>query len=53
MKSSASGSGGGGDGNCVEVARTPSHVHLRDSKNPDPRLTFTRETWRAFLHSHL
>ncbi|WP_175410264.1 DUF397 domain-containing protein [Streptomyces sp. TRM64462] len=41
-------SGGGGD-NCVEVARTPDTVHVRDSK--DTRLTpltVSPTAWAAF-----
>jgi hypothetical protein len=45
-KSSYSGNGGG---NCVEVASVPSHVAVRDSKNPGgPALSFAPGTWRAF-----
>ncbi|WP_284745638.1 DUF397 domain-containing protein [Amycolatopsis sp. RTGN1] len=50
VKSSASGDGG--NDNCTEVARTPGHVHVRDSKHPEPTLTFSHETWLAFLHIH-
>ncbi|KPC89149.1 toxin [Streptomyces sp. NRRL WC-3753] len=35
---------------CVEVATTPSTVHIRDSKNLDgPRLTVTPTAWAGFL----
>ncbi|MFF0204217.1 DUF397 domain-containing protein [Streptomyces sp. NPDC005017] len=35
---------------CVEVAATPGHILVRDSKNPDgPRLTLTPTAWAAFL----
>ncbi|MDI9831954.1 DUF397 domain-containing protein [Streptomyces sp. KAU_LT] len=35
---------------CVEVAPTPDHILVRDSKDPDgPRLTLTPTTWTAFL----
>ncbi|MDX3194019.1 DUF397 domain-containing protein [Streptomyces sp. MN03-5084-2B] len=47
VKSSASGEGG--DPACVEVARTATRVHVRDSKQPGPALSFGRQTWRAFL----
>ncbi|MQY12709.1 hypothetical protein SRB5_28480 [Streptomyces sp. RB5] len=40
----------GAGGECVEVATTSAHVHVRDSKNPTgPHLTFTPEAWRAFI----
>ncbi|MEU9333951.1 DUF397 domain-containing protein [Streptomyces sp. NPDC048290] len=41
----------GQQGNCVEVAPTASEGHtVRDSKRPDgPRLTVSRDGWRAFL----
>ncbi|WP_324784149.1 DUF397 domain-containing protein [Streptomyces sp. H51] len=40
-----------GDGsNCVEIATTPSVIHVRDSKRPTaPHLTLTPTTWTAFL----
>jgi hypothetical protein len=44
-KSTASESGG-----CVEVAKTESFVHVRDSKNPKgPKLAFPATEWKAFL----
>ncbi|MET7969132.1 DUF397 domain-containing protein [Micromonospora sp. NPDC005305] len=47
-KSTRSGSNGG---SCVEVAdNLPGLVGVRDSKDPSgPVLTFTPETWRAFV----
>ena len=42
-KSSASGSS-----NCVE-ARLIDKVHVRDSKEPGPRLAFGAEPWALFL----
>ncbi|MFG1658580.1 DUF397 domain-containing protein [Micromonospora chersina] len=47
-KSTRSGSNGGA---CVEVAANlPGVVGVRDSKDPaGPVLTFTPETWRAFV----
>ncbi|MEU5526964.1 DUF397 domain-containing protein [Micromonospora chersina] len=47
-KSTRSGSNGG---SCVEVATNLSGVvGVRDSKDPaGPVLTFTPETWRAFV----
>ncbi|WP_406688423.1 DUF397 domain-containing protein [Saccharopolyspora sp. ID03-671] len=43
-------SGGGGDGNCVEVAFVSEVVAVRDSKEPDgPALVFPAESWRRFL----
>lgn len=40
-----------GDGsNCVEIAATPTTVHIRDSKNSTgPRLTVTPSAWADFL----
>ncbi|MEV7685943.1 DUF397 domain-containing protein [Streptomyces bungoensis] len=36
--------------NCVEIARTPSVIHIRDSKTPTaPHLTFPPSTWTDFL----
>jgi hypothetical protein len=44
-KSAASGSSA-----CVEVARTPGIVFVRDSKDPSgPALTFSSAEWKAFL----
>ncbi|GAA1815232.1 DUF397 domain-containing protein [Planosporangium flavigriseum] len=41
----------GGQGNCVEVAGTPTAVGVRDSKDPSgPVLVFTPAAWRAFLN---
>lgn len=46
-KSSYSGDNGG---QCVEVARHPHAVHVRDSKDPEgPALTFTSEAWASFV----
>ncbi len=41
----------GTDGNsCVEIAKTPGTVHVRDSKTVyGPRLTLTPDAWAAFL----
>lgn len=37
-------------GNCVEVARTPDVIYVRDSKHPQGSvLTFGAECWVAFL----
>ena len=39
-----------GNGACVEVADLPEAIAVRDSKDPDgPRLTFSRQAWRAFI----
>lgn len=39
-----------GGGDCVEVAFVDNTVLVRDSKDIDgPVLTFTRDSWRAFL----
>jgi Domain of unknown function (DUF397) len=36
-------------GACVELARLPGSVAVRDSKNPTtPMLTFEPSSWRAF-----
>ncbi|CAL9454205.1 DUF397 domain-containing protein [Streptomyces sp. enrichment culture] len=36
--------------NCVEVATTPTAVHIRDSKNtPGPQLGVPPVTWTVFL----
>jgi len=50
VKSSASGVDD--DTACVEVATTPGHVLLRDSKLPSPTLSLTHAAWRAFLSAH-
>lgn len=43
-------SGGGDNGACVEVARTPGAVFVRDSKDrTGGMLTFTPAEWSAFL----
>ncbi|MEW2447299.1 DUF397 domain-containing protein [Streptomyces parvulus] len=43
----------GTDGNsCVEIAKTPGTVHVRDSKLAEaagPRLALTPTAWSAFL----
>jgi Domain of unknown function (DUF397) len=40
----------GGAGDCVEVARLPTAVAVRDSKDPDgPVLEFATHAWRDFL----
>jgi hypothetical protein len=39
-------------GNCVEVARTPDAVAVRDSKNPTGALLrFDLASWREFVRS--
>ncbi|MEW2509311.1 DUF397 domain-containing protein [Streptomyces sp. NPDC046870] len=36
--------------NCVEIATTPTTVHIRDSKTPTARhLTLAPSTWADFL----
>ncbi|MEV8125312.1 DUF397 domain-containing protein [Streptomyces sp. NPDC085944] len=42
---------GGGDGNnCVEIATSPTHVAVRDSKDPAPAiLTVPVEAFAPFL----
>ncbi|MFB7714678.1 DUF397 domain-containing protein [Streptomyces sp. NPDC056105] len=38
------------EADCIEVAPTPTTIHIRDSKNPDgPRLTTTPTTWATFI----
>ncbi|MBC9728579.1 DUF397 domain-containing protein [Streptomyces sp. TRM68367] len=35
---------------CVEIATTPSTIHIRDSKNPaGPHLTLQPTAWADFL----
>ncbi|MBP2061141.1 hypothetical protein J2Z30_002149 [Streptomyces iranensis] len=37
-------------GECIEVATTPTTVHIRDSKNPDgPHLRIPATAWTDFL----
>lgn len=39
-----------GNGECVEIAKTPTGVAVRDSKDPSgPVLRFTPGEWRAFI----
>ncbi|MEN2418768.1 DUF397 domain-containing protein [Streptomyces rimosus] len=40
-----------GDGDsCVEIATTPTTIHIRDSKNiTGPHLTVPADAWTAFL----
>ncbi|GHJ92998.1 DUF397 domain-containing protein [Streptomyces sp. NE5-10] len=48
FKSSYSDSSNGND--CVEVAATPSTIHVRDSKNATgPRLAFGPAAWAGFV----
>ncbi|WP_282701087.1 DUF397 domain-containing protein [Streptomyces sp. CC219B] len=48
FKSSYSSSNESGD--CIEVAPTPTTIHIRDSKNTSgPRLTFPPTAWADFL----
>jgi hypothetical protein len=45
-KSSASGEAGG----CVEIAMTPTSVHVRNSRHSrGPELEFLHQEWAAFL----
>jgi Domain of unknown function (DUF397) len=48
-RSSFSGSGGTGGGDCVEAALLPDHFALRDSKNPPVTLEFPRASLHALL----
>ncbi|MER6382434.1 DUF397 domain-containing protein [Streptomyces sp. NPDC001127] len=48
FKSSYSDSGE--PGSCLEVAPTPTTIHIRDSKNTEgPRLAVTPTAWADFL----
>ncbi|MFJ8186187.1 DUF397 domain-containing protein [Streptomyces sp. NPDC096105] len=48
FKSSYSDSSNGND--CIEIASTPTTVHVRDSKNASgPRLALTPEAWADFV----
>ncbi|EST27809.1 DUF397 domain-containing protein [Streptomyces roseochromogenus] len=38
-----------GEGECLEVALTPTTIHIRDSKTPAPTLKVTPTTWTAFV----
>ncbi|MFE6285697.1 DUF397 domain-containing protein [Streptomyces sp. NPDC057877] len=46
FKSSYSGDQGG---ECLEIALTPTTIHIRDSKHPTPTIHLTPTTWSAFL----
>jgi uncharacterized protein DUF397 len=48
-RSSFSGSGGTGGGNCVEAAVPPGRLELRDSKNPGLVLELPRPALTALL----
>lgn len=40
----------GGGGNCIEVARSPEPIRVRDSKDPGgPVLAFSGGAWEAFV----
>ncbi|MGW0879604.1 DUF397 domain-containing protein [Streptomyces sp. NPDC002671] len=40
----------GDSSNCVEIAPTPTTIHIRDSKNiTRPHITVTPSTWTDFL----
>ncbi|WP_079173094.1 DUF397 domain-containing protein [Streptomyces monashensis] len=40
----------GDSSNCVEIATTPSAIHIRDSKNTGGlQLTITSSTWTEFI----
>ncbi|MFB8774973.1 DUF397 domain-containing protein [Streptomyces broussonetiae] len=40
-----------GEGECLEIAPTPTTLHLRDSKSPHRTLQLTPATWTAFLRA--
>ncbi|MFG2121179.1 DUF397 domain-containing protein [Streptomyces sp. NPDC048710] len=40
----------GSSGDCIEVATSPSAIHVRDSKNTTgPQLALTPASWTEFL----
>ncbi|MEU3710155.1 DUF397 domain-containing protein [Streptomyces catenulae] len=40
----------GGDGDCIEIAPSPTTIHIRDSKDKDgPHLAVTAASWSAFV----
>ncbi|MGX1853632.1 DUF397 domain-containing protein [Streptomyces sp. NPDC055299] len=40
----------GGSGDCIEIATSPTTIHVRDSKDADgPRLAVAADTWAAFV----
>ncbi len=50
MWTKSSYSGNGNEPDCIEVAATPSTIHIRDSKNPDgPRLHLPPAAWADFV----
>ncbi|RAY13839.1 DUF397 domain-containing protein [Actinomadura craniellae] len=40
---------GGEEESCVEVARPPGLVLIRDSKRPSTHITLTAQEWESFL----
>ncbi|GLZ40364.1 DUF397 domain-containing protein [Actinokineospora sp. NBRC 105648] len=50
-KSSLSGDGGTGGGDCVEAAQFGNGYALRDSKNPDARISLSVAGMTALLRS--
>ena len=38
-----------GNGDCVEIAASPIHIGIRDTKNPSPHLTIPHPAWSALL----
>ncbi|GAA3857695.1 hypothetical protein GCM10022243_24090 [Saccharothrix violaceirubra] len=48
-KSSYSGSGGTGGGNCVEVAHDGRRLRVRDSKNPEAGTLTVSRAWLESL----
>ncbi|MFG3095576.1 DUF397 domain-containing protein [Streptomyces sp. NPDC048202] len=43
---------GNDDSACVEIALTPDHIHVRDSKTVNgPQLAVPATTWTEFIHS--
>ncbi|TXC98763.1 DUF397 domain-containing protein [Streptomyces sp. ISID311] len=40
----------GGDGDCIEIATSPTTIHIRDSKDADgPQLAVPAQAWAAFV----
>ncbi|SED43217.1 protein of unknown function [Streptomyces sp. 3213] len=42
----------GGDGDCVEIATSPSTIHIRDSKDKQgPQFTLSPTAWTEFIRT--
>ncbi|WP_258904589.1 DUF397 domain-containing protein [Actinokineospora sp. UTMC 2448] len=42
-------SGDNGSSGCIEVAFTPTHTWIQDTKNRGPHCTITPQAWTSFL----